>query len=314
MPAWLLLCLALTTGTSAGAAPLVEVPSFGSNPGNLRMFVLVPDNLPPDAALVVVAHGCLQTAQEIADISGWSDIAVAQKFAVVYPQTSRDNDSFAGCFRTWLPEHQSRDQGEPQSVVQMVRWMLEHYPLDAHRVFITGLSSGGHLTNVMLATYPDVFAAGAPQSSFPYKCAVSLADVDACCRGVARHTRKEWGDLARSAYPQYHGVRPRVSIWHGKDDPLLLVSNLDDQMEQWTEVLGIDDVPDALKHADGYTGLVYQDGSHTALVETFTIPGLGHAVAIDPDAAVKCGQAGQYSADTNICAARWIARWFGIAE
>ena len=58
MPAWLLLCLALTTGTSAGAAPLVEVPSFGSNPGNLRMFVLVPDNLPPDAALVVVAHGC----------------------------------------------------------------------------------------------------------------------------------------------------------------------------------------------------------------------------------------------------------------
>jgi poly(hydroxyalkanoate) depolymerase family esterase len=213
-----------------------------------------------------------------------------------------------------LPEHQQREQGEPLSVMQMVRWMLEHYRLDSRKVFMTGLSSGGHLTNVMLATYPDVFAAGAPQSSFPYKCAVSFADVDPCCRGIKTHTRSEWGDLARSGYPGFEGPRPRMSIWHGQEDPLLLISNLGYQMEQWTDALGIDDLPDRLEHADNHARRLYEDGRHVPLVETVTIPGLGHAVAIDPDAPEKCGRAGPYSTDMNICAALWIARWFGITH
>ena len=299
----------------AQAATLSEVPAFGSNPGNLRMFVFIPEALPPDSPLVVVAHGCMQTAQEIADISGWNELAEAQGFAVVYPQTSRENDSFAGCFRTWLPEHQERDEGEPLSVVQMMRWMFGHHSLDPRKVFITGMSSGGHLTNVMLATYPDLFAAGAPQSSFPYKCALSFADVDPCCRGLITHTRKEWGDLARSGYPNYQGARPRVSIWHGMEDSLLQVVNLDYQLEQWTSVLDIDENADDFKLADGYAGILYEDASGTPLVETFKVPRLGHAVALDLRASSpKCGKAGPYSADVHICAATWIARWFGIVH
>lgn len=277
------------------------------------MFVFVPDALPADAPLVVVAHGCTQTAQEFSDVSGWSDLAAAQGFAVVYPQTSRENDSFAGCFRTWLPEHQERGSGEPLSVMQMVQWMLERHSLDSRKVFITGMSSGGHLTNVMLATYPDLFAAGAPQSSFPYKCALSLAEVDPCCRGVKTHTRKVWGELARSGYPEYQGVRPRVSIWHGNEDPLLHVVNLSYQLNQWTDALDIDAKPDDVKMADGYAGIQFEDASGTPLVETFTIPRMGHAVALDLRAtAPPCGQAGPYSVDVHLCAATWIARWFGI--
>ena len=310
----LLLAGSLGSVSFAQATALTEIQSFGSNPGNLKMFVFVPDALPPNAPLVVVAHGCMQTAQEIADVSGWSDLAEAKGFAIVYPQTSRENDSFAGCFRTWLPEHQERDKGEPLSVVQMVQWMLSHHSLDARKVFMTGMSSGGHLTNVMLATYPDLIAAGAPQSSFPYKCALSFADVDPCCGGLITHTRKEWGDLARSGYPQYQGTRPRVSIWHGMEDPLLQVVNLDYQLEQWTSALDIDGKADDFKLADGYAGIQYEDASGTPLVETFRIPRLGHAVALDLRAgSPKCGQAGPYSADVHICAATWIARWFGIA-
>ena len=43
-------------------SPLVEVTGFGANPGDLRMFSFVPDELQPKPALVVVLHGCGQTA------------------------------------------------------------------------------------------------------------------------------------------------------------------------------------------------------------------------------------------------------------
>jgi poly(hydroxyalkanoate) depolymerase family esterase len=294
------------------ASDLQEIAEFGSNPGNLRMFVFVPPDLPAHSPLVVVAHGCLQNAQDIAEMSGWTDLATAHRFALVFPQTSRTNEPFAGCFRTWLPAHQQRGAGEPMSVVHMIDWMIGRYSLDRHRIFMTGLSSGGHLTNVMLATYPDLFAAGAPQSSFPYKCATTFEQVAPCCLGKMVHSREQWGDLARSGYPGYRGPRPSVAIWHGSADPLLLVTNLDQQMEQWTDVLRIDDVPDDVTSAGRLSRLVYEDAKGTARLETNTIRGMGHAVAID--LASKCGALRPYAEDVGICASARIARWFGIAH
>ena len=43
-------------------SPLVEVRDFGPNPGGLRMFKFVPEALQQPRALVVVLHGCGQTA------------------------------------------------------------------------------------------------------------------------------------------------------------------------------------------------------------------------------------------------------------
>ena len=42
----------------ASAASLVEVTSFGSNPGGMRMHVYVPDSRPANPAIVVAMHGC----------------------------------------------------------------------------------------------------------------------------------------------------------------------------------------------------------------------------------------------------------------
>ena len=297
----------------ASAASLQEITGFGSNPGNLRMFVVVPQDLPPHPALVVLAHGCLQSAQDIADMSGWNELALKHRFALVLPQTSQENDSFAGCFRTWEPAHQQRGSGEPLSVASMVEWMIARHAIDPRRVFMTGLSSGGHLTNVLLATYPDLFAAGAPQASFPYKCATSFQDVAPCCLGKITHSRKEWGDLVRSAYPGYRQQRPRVSIWHGSADPLLLIGNLDAQMEQWTDVFGIDDGPESVTSEGRLSRWQYADGSGRTRVETNTVRGMGHAVAIDPSAQPQpCGQLRPYAEDVHVCAAARIAQWFGI--
>jgi poly(hydroxyalkanoate) depolymerase family esterase len=289
------------------------VRGFGTNPGNLRMLVAVPADLAAGSALVVVAHGCMQDAQDIADSSGWADLALAHGFAAVFPQTSKHNDPFAGCFRTWLPEHQQRGAGEPLSVMQMIEWMSDHHAIDRRKVFITGLSSGGHLTNVMLATYPDVFAAGAPQSSFPYKCATSFEEVAPCCFARKPHSRAEWGELARSGYPGYTGPRPRVSIWHGGADPLLLVGNLGLQAQQWGDVLALAVEPDESTTRERLSHSLWRDSSGTEVLETNVIDGMGHAVAVDVRVEPpSCGRPGPYADDVDMCAAEQIARWFGI--
>lgn len=44
-------------------------------------------------------------------------------------------------------------------VVDAVRYMTEHYAVDANRVYLVGASGGGHMTMMMAAKYPDLWAA-----------------------------------------------------------------------------------------------------------------------------------------------------------
>jgi poly(hydroxyalkanoate) depolymerase family esterase len=300
---------------TVAAAQLTEETSFGSNPGNLRMFHYVPANRPAGAPLVVVAHGCAQTAQEQAETSGWLTLAERFKFAVLFPQTSTTNEPLGGCFRTWIPAHQQRGAGEPLSVKQMVDTLKAQYSLSSSATFITGMSSGGHLANVMMATYPDVFAAGAPQSSFPYKCAMDASELTMCAQGGRNYTAQQWGDLARSGYPGYNGPWPKVQIWHGSADTLIYLPNQYQQVMQWTNANAIDAMPDWTDYLLGYPRNTYNTQFGSTRVQTVTVTGMGHAVAVDPGiGSWQCGVIGPYASDFNICAAYWIASFFGITQ
>src|SRR2546429_1098854 len=46
--------------------------------------------------------------------------------------------------------------------------MVHDHDIDRRRIFVTGLAAGGAMTLAMLATYPDVFAAGAVIAGLPY--------------------------------------------------------------------------------------------------------------------------------------------------
>ena len=49
------------------------------------------------------------------------------------------------------------------------------HDIDTQRIFVTGLSAGGAMTSVMLAIYPEVFAAGAIIAGLPF----GVARIDA---------------------------------------------------------------------------------------------------------------------------------------
>src|ERR1043165_7401906 len=76
---WRKLIRALKPHHLRGADPinsrLRESFGFGSNPGNLRMFSYCPPILAGNPSLVVVLHGCTQTAAGYDVGTGWSTLA-----------------------------------------------------------------------------------------------------------------------------------------------------------------------------------------------------------------------------------------------
>ena len=210
---------------------------FSPNPGSLRMFQYVPQDLKPDAALVVILHGCGQTAAGYDLGAGWCQLAAQWGFAVLAPEQKTVNNPHT-CFDWFNPEDITRGSGEADSIAGMVRTMVETHGLDAGRVFITGLSAGGAMTSVMLATYPELFAGGAIIAGLPFGAAQNVRDALESMRSAPLHTPAQWGDMVRAAC-DYHGRRPKISVWHGALDMTVNVNNAQAIVAQWADLHGL---------------------------------------------------------------------------
>jgi poly(hydroxyalkanoate) depolymerase family esterase len=165
--------LLVAAASQALAATPVEVTNFGSNPGNLRMFKFIPDQLQTPAPLVVVMHGCKQSARTFAQESGWIQLADELHIALAMPEQPQVNNQ-SNCFNWFLPGDNTRGQGEALSIKQMIDKMKSDHDIDPKQVYATGLSAGGAMTSVMLATYPEIFAGGGIVAGLPYGCARNL--------------------------------------------------------------------------------------------------------------------------------------------
>ena len=195
---------------ASNSSPVLETAAFGANPGDLRMFSFVPGDqrarqrLP----LVVVLHGCGQNAAGYDVGAGWSALAESFGFALLMPEQKHSNNA-NGCFNWFVPEDTTRDSGEAASIRQMVARMVRDHNIDETRIFVTGLSAGGAMTSVMLATYPDVFAGGAVIAGLPYGVATNLQQALNAMYQSRPHPAAELGDLVRNASP-HHGPWPKI--------------------------------------------------------------------------------------------------------
>ncbi|GAA2794702.1 extracellular catalytic domain type 1 short-chain-length polyhydroxyalkanoate depolymerase [Crossiella cryophila] len=293
----------ITLPRPASAAALPEVIGFGSNPGNLQMFRYVPAGLPPGRPVVVALHGCTQTAAAYAN-TGWPQLAECGRFTVVFPQ-QRSANNLNLCFNWFEPGDTRRDAGEALSVKQMVDKAKQDN--GSSTAYVTGLSAGGAMTAVLLATYPEVFAGGGIIAGIPYQCATSVLTAFGCMNPGRDLTPAQWGDRVRAASPHTR-PRPKVSIWQGSADFTVAARNATELVEQWTNVNGTDQIPDRTDTVAGYPHRVYGDA-----VEQFTITGMGHGQPADPGSGpAQCGTAGAYLLDVNICAAHHLTRFWGL--
>ncbi|MEV6596711.1 PHB depolymerase family esterase [Actinoplanes sp. NPDC051346] len=162
---------------------------------------------------------------------------------------------------------------------------------------------------VMLAAYPDVFAAGSVAAGLPYRCAASLSQASLCQYAPPERTPRQWGDLVRAAYPEYTGPRPRVAIWHGQSDFTVAPANGRELRDQFTDVLGVPPRPAAVSSLPAGTKLEVYGADQVRL---YQVTGMGHGLPVDPGAdADQCGSAALYFLDT-ICSAYHDAVFFGV--
>ncbi|MDO4682047.1 MAG: PHB depolymerase family esterase [Lautropia sp.] len=153
-----------STGTSTAAANAPEGalvrgvyrhPSAGQ-----RDYLLF---TPPDAQarplpLVVMLHGCTQSADDFAAGTRMHELARTAGFHVLYPnQSTRHNPQ--GCWNWFKHNHQERDRGEPALLAGMVRQVASSQNIDMNRLYVAGLSAGGAMAAILGQTYPDLFAA-----------------------------------------------------------------------------------------------------------------------------------------------------------
>jgi poly(hydroxyalkanoate) depolymerase family esterase len=277
------------------------------------MFSFVPDNLQPAPALVVVLHGCGQSAAAYDLGAGWSTLAKHYGFALLMPEQASLNNA-QGCFNWFNPEDTTRDSGEACSIRQMIARMVGDHKIDQHRIFVTGISAGGAMTSVMLATYPELFAGGAIIAGLPFGVATNVREALSGMFQSPSRPAGELGDLVRNA-SNHKGPWPKLSVWHGSADRTVNPANADEIVKQWLDVHQLPSAPMSEADVDGYPRQVWWNADGETIVESYTITDMAHGTPLGVgDNDERYGAQGAFLIEAGISSSYHIANFFGLTE
>lgn len=305
---WLLLPL------SIGTQGLTEVSDFGRNDGNLRMFIHDPKSLNTESKpLVVVLHGCSQTAEKVAEQSGWNVLADKYGFIVVYPEQKLSNN-VSGCFNWFYTNDIDPKSGESSSILEMINYTKQNHNIDSTRVFIYGLSAGAAMTVNLMANAPATFNSGASLAGGPYGMATNVIQAARAMLNPKTKTGQEWGKLVPKSS---NGIYPKLVIVHGTIDNTVDFGNAIELIKQWTflhqiEYKNRDSVADFMGNS-AVQRFEYPENEKESDVIFYKIKGLGHALPVDPGSKEnQGGETGMFTVDCDFFSTYYIAKDFGL--
>lgn len=302
---------AMPSMPAIGPDPLADFTDFGSNPGDLNARVFIPAELPAGAPLVVVLHGCTQSAHGYDRGAGWSELAEREGFALLFPEQRRQNNQNL-CFNWFEPEDIRRDGGEALSIRQMIGAMIVRHRLDPRRVFVTGLSAGGAMAAVLLATYPELFAGGAIIAGLPFGTASTVPEAFDRMRGHGIPSARRLQGLLGAA-SDHHGDWPRLSVWHGSADRTVVASNADAIVDQWLAAHRVDAGDARHSSIDGHSRTVWLDARGRSVIEKIVVEGMGHGTPLAASGPEGLGVAGPFMIEVGLSSTLHIAHAWGLA-
>ena len=258
-------------------------------------------------SLVVVLHGCLQDAEDIAAGTRWNEVADERGFAVLYPQQDPAKNP-QRCWNWFDADQQRADGPEVTRIATLVETAVRELGVPPDRVDLAGISAGAAMATVLAVTRPGLFRRVAVHSGIPWGAASDIAGGLAAMRSGGPETI-DLQDPRLQAFAE--GTTPlEVLVLQGREDHAVARVNGVRSAERWVELFGLrgrtlveedqtrDDVGgrrvDTRRWADG-------DG--IPVVTLVEIHGLGHAWSGgDP--------AGSYADPKGPSASRMIADFF----
>lgn len=298
------------------AQDMPEVEKFGKNPGNLRLFVHVPKDLPEaNVPLVVVLHGCAQDAHGMMRLSGWNKLADEQGFIVAYPEQKGTNNTNR-CFNWFYGKDTELDKGEVASIHQAVEYIKQKYPIDGNLVSIMGVSAGAVMAVTAVALYPADYSGVASYAGGPFGSGNIISGVGSMFGWVDRKPW-EWARRVRLANEGYRGQYPKMIVLQGTDDIVCNPKNANEIVEQWTGLHEInreaENIQDNFQDNPKVKRSAWVDTSGTELVVYYEFKGMGHVLAVEVGNDLNQGGSdGLFSVDIGFHSTYWIAKEFGI--
>jgi poly(hydroxyalkanoate) depolymerase family esterase len=233
---------------------------FESRAGRRPYKLYVPGKPAERAPLLVMLHGCTQSAEDFAAGTRMNTLAESHGFLVLYPeQISQANAQ--RCWNWFNPADQQRDGGEADIIGGMTRAVRDEFGADPKRVFVAGLSAGGAQAAILGAAYPDLYAAIGVHSGL------------AC--GAAHDMMSAFSAMQQGRTGQGMLTLPAI-LFHGDRDNTVNPRNADAvaaQVAPGPERVEEGQVPGGF----GYTRKLRLDDSGRPLLEQWTVHKAGHA-------------------------------------
>jgi len=218
--------------------------------------------------LLVMLHGCTQSADDFAAGTRMNFVAEAEGLLVLYPEQALAANS-SRCWNWFQTADQQRGRGEPAIIAGMTREVMAEHKLDLDRVYIGGLSAGGAMAAILATAYPDLFVAvGVHSGLAPGK----AHDLPSALKAMQGHGL----NLRRTA----PGRSIPLIVFHGDRDSTVHPRNAEEFIGQW--VGGPDQPRVSLRRGQvpggkAYSCAAYQDPAGRTVVERWTIHGASHA-------------------------------------
>jgi len=240
--------------------------------------------------LVLMLHGCTQSAEDFAAGTRMNEWGERCGFLVAYPEQSKAANS-SRCWNWFKGGEQSRDRGEPSLIADATRAIMADYPVDPARVYVAGLSAGGAAAAIMGCAYPDLYAGVGVHSGLACGAASDMGSAFAAMRGQTRSARP--------------ASRVPTIVIHGTADRTVAPSNAREVAEQAASDSSSTETEHGTTGATTFTRILRRDAKGRVTTEQWMIDGAGHAWS-------GGSPAGSYTDPAGPDASEAMLRFFGI--
>ncbi|WP_462114797.1 extracellular catalytic domain type 1 short-chain-length polyhydroxyalkanoate depolymerase, partial [Lysobacter xanthus] len=253
------------TGTGAGR---FLHASFANAHGRRDYRLYLPVGYDPDGerrALVLMLHGCTQSAEDFAIGTRMNALADRHGFLVAYPQQI-GKANHAKCWNWFRPEDQRGDAGEPSVLAGIALQVAQDHRVDPRRIFAAGLSAGAAMAVILGRTHPDLIRAIGVHSGLPFASAHDVASAFATMQGRAAPGAAS------------NGADVPMIVFHGDADRTVAPSNADALEAQARRAdWRVTDEQGRSAAGQAWSRRIAVDDTGAPRFERWTLHGAGHA-------------------------------------